>query len=97
MVAATEAAWYLKQANQYGVPLDLRHSYTKGDWEMWTAAWLRDHPVSGFLIDSLYNFVNTSSSRVAFTDFYDTVNNRQSGFQARPVIGGVFALLSLRG
>ena len=96
-VAATEAAWYLKQANQYGVPLDLRHSYTKGDWEMWTAAWLRDHPVSGFLIDSLYNFVNTSSSRVAFTDFYDTVNNRQSGFQARPVIGGVFALLSLRG
>lgn len=94
-VAAKEAAWYLRQANQYGVPLDLRHSYTKGDWEMWTAAWLRDYPVSELLIDSLYNFVNTSPSRVAFTDFYDTVSDHQSGFQARPVVGGIFALLSL--
>jgi hypothetical protein len=94
-VAAEEAAWYLTQVNQYGVPLDVRHPYTKGDWEMWTAAWLRDHPVSGYLIDSLYDFVHTSPSRVPFTDWYDTVSNRQNGFQARPVVGGVFALLSL--
>ncbi|WP_042405120.1 glutaminase family protein [Streptacidiphilus carbonis] len=94
-VAAQEAAWYLTQVNQYGVPLDVRHSYTKGDWEMWTAAWLRDHPVSRYLVDSLYAFVHTSPSRVPFTDWYDTVNDRQNGFQARPVVGGVFALLSL--
>jgi Domain of unknown function (DUF5127)/Domain of unknown function (DUF4965)/Domain of unknown function (DUF1793)/Domain of unknown function (DUF4964) len=94
-VAEEEAAWYLTQVNQYGVPLDVRHPYTKGDWEMWTAAWLRAYPVSDYLIDSLYDFVHTSPSRVAFTDWYDTVSNRQSGFQARPVVGGVFALLSL--
>ncbi|MFC1436814.1 DUF5127 domain-containing protein [Streptacidiphilus sp. N1-10] len=94
-VAAQEAAWYLTQVNQYGVPLDVRHSYTKGDWEMWTAAWLRDHPVSGYLVDALYAFAHTSPSRVPFTDWYDTVTDHQSGFQARPVIGGVFALLSL--
>jgi hypothetical protein len=29
------------------------------------------------------------------TDWYDTVINRQSGFQARPVVGGFFALLTV--
>jgi hypothetical protein len=95
-VAQEEADWYLTQVNQYGVPLDLRHAYTKGDWEMWTAAWLQGHPVRDFLIESLYDFANTSPSRVPFTDLYDTVSNRQVGFQARPVIGGILALLSLR-
>ncbi|WP_335976666.1 glutaminase family protein [Streptomyces sp. CA2R106] len=95
-VAADEAAWYLTQVNQHGIPLDNRHAYTKADWEMWTAAWLRDHPVSGYLIDSLYEFVHTTPTRVPFTDWYDTVNDRQSGgFQARPVVGGIFALLSV--
>lgn len=93
--AREEADWYLTQANQFGVPLDPRHSYTKGDWEMWTAAWLRDHPVADFLIGALYDFAHTSPSRVPFTDLYDTVSGNQTGFQARPVVGGVFALLSL--
>ncbi|MGQ5661406.1 glutaminase domain-containing protein [Streptomyces sp. ECR2.10] len=95
-VAHKEGDWYLAQANQFGVPLDPRHSYTKGDWEMWTAAWLRDHPVSDVLISALYRFAHTSPSRVPFTDWYDTAANTQSGFQSRPVVGGVFALLSLR-
>jgi hypothetical protein len=96
-VADEEAAFYETQANAYGVPLDLRHSYTKGDWEMWTAAWLRGHAVSSRLISALYDFVNTSSSRVPFTDWYDTVSANQVGFAARPVVGGIYALLSLHG
>ncbi len=94
-VANEEADWYLTQANQFGAPLDLRHSYTKGDWEMWTAAWLRGHPVSGYLISALYDFATATPNRVPFTDWYDTVSGNQVGFQARPVVGGVFALLSL--
>lgn len=94
-VAGREAAWYLAQANQFGVPLDPRHSYTKGDWEMWTAAWLRHYPISGQLVSRLYDFATSSPSRVPFTDWYDTVNDNQIGFQARPVVGGIFALLSL--
>lgn len=95
-VAAQEARWYLSRANTYGVPLDLRHTYTKSDWEMWTAAWLADQPrITSLLIESLYQFASTTASRVPFTDWYDTVIDRQAGFQARPTVGGHFALLTV--
>ncbi|HEY0805632.1 MAG TPA: DUF5127 domain-containing protein [Pseudonocardiaceae bacterium] len=95
-VRVAEARWYLAHRNQFGVPLDLRHSYTKTDWEMWTAAWQSNSSVRDALINDVYNFANTTSSRVPFTDWYDTIAGRQIGFQARPVIGGVFALLTVR-
>jgi hypothetical protein len=96
-VASAEAAWYLRRTNTYGVPLDIRHTYTKGDWEMWTAAWLRNEPdLTPLLIESLYEFLATSASRVPFTDWYETAGNRQNGFQGRPVVGGMFALLAVR-
>jgi hypothetical protein len=95
-VARTEAAWYLSRAATEGVPLDIRHSYTKADWEMWTAAWLKDHTgLRDLLIDGLYRFADTSAQRVPITDWYDTASNRQNGFQARPVVGGFFALLTV--
>jgi len=95
-VAAAEAKWYLSRANTYGVPLDIRHTYTKSDWEMWTAAWLKDQPgITSLLIESIFEFANTTGSRVPLTDWYDTTNDRQIGFQARPVVGGHFALLTV--
>lgn len=95
-VADQEAAWYLRHRNQYGVPLDLRHSYTKTDWELWTAAWQHNHTaIRDALISDVYDFANKTPNRVPFSDWYDTVSGHQIGFQARPVIGGVFALLSL--
>lgn len=95
-VAAKEAEWYLSRANTYGVPLDLRHTYTKGDWEIWTAAWLRDQPgITALLVESVYLFLDTTPSRVPFSDWYETVNDRQVGFQDRPVVGAMFALLTL--
>jgi hypothetical protein len=95
-VASEEAAWYLTRRATDGIPLDLRHGFTKADWEMWTAAWLKDHPATrDALITGLYTFADTTASRVPMTDWYDTVVNRQSGFQARPVVGGFFALLTV--
>ena len=95
-VAAEEAAWYLSRASTYGVPLDLRHTYTKADWEMWTAAWLSEHhDISDLLIEGVYQFATSSGSRVPMTDWYDTETDNQVGFQARPVVGGFFALLTL--
>jgi hypothetical protein len=96
-IQASEAAWYVSQAHQYGVPLDSRHSYTKGDWEMLTAAFLYNQPAArNLLVTDLFNFLNTSSSRVPFTDWYDTIADTQNGFADRPVVGGVFALDTLR-
>ena len=96
-VTAEEGAWYLAHRNQFGTPLDLRHSYTKADWALWTAAWQHDHPaVRDAFIEDVYGFLTNSASRVPFTDLYDTISARQSGFQARPVVGGMFSLLALR-
>jgi hypothetical protein len=97
-VADEEAAWYKAHTNTYGLPLDIRHTFTKGDWEMWTAAWLADHAdVRALLIESLYEFATTTPSRLPMTDWYDTESDRQSGFLARPVVGGFFSLLALPG
>ncbi len=94
--AAAEAKWYLSRTNTYGVPLDLRHTYTKSDWEMWTAAWLKDEPgITSVLIQALFEFANTTPSRAPFPDWYDTVNDTRQGFVARPVVGGHFALLTV--
>jgi hypothetical protein len=45
------------------------------------------------LIDGVYNFANNSIARVPFSDWYDAATGQQVGFEARPVIGGIYALL----
>ncbi|HLV81310.1 MAG TPA: DUF1793 domain-containing protein, partial [Chthonomonadaceae bacterium] len=80
--------------NPFGIPLDGRHTYTKTDWEMWTAAATDDPALRRFFIEAVYKFADTSGFRGAFTDWYDTISGRQVGFVARPVIGGVFSLLA---
>lgn len=93
---AEETAWYAQQKATFGYPLDSRHSYTKADWELWTAAGVGDPVLRQGLVDTLYQFANQTPSRVPFTDWYDTVAGTQSGFQARPVIGGLYSLMTLK-
>jgi hypothetical protein len=62
---------------------------------MFTAAWLSRYPVKQELIDRVYGYANTTPNRVPFSDLYDTINDNQVGFQARPVQGGILALLAL--
>jgi Domain of unknown function (DUF4965)/Domain of unknown function (DUF1793)/Domain of unknown function (DUF5127) len=94
-VRAEQATWYHRVSNVFGVPLQVPHSYAKSDWEMFTAAWLSDHPVKQELIDRVFAYAHTTPSRVPFSDLYDTISGNQVGFQARPVQGGIFALLTL--
>jgi hypothetical protein len=93
-VLQEEAAWYLQKKNQYGIPLDSRHTYTKADWELWMAAATDNTQLRQFFVSALYAFANTTSSRAPFTDWYDTISDTQNGFQARPVMGGLFSILA---
>ncbi|WP_432824483.1 glutaminase domain-containing protein [Dactylosporangium sp. CA-092794] len=96
-IAAEEAAWYLQNVHAYGVPLDPRHTYTKVDWELWTAAFLTGQAAArDTLIGKAYTYANTTASRVPFSDWHDTDSGNQTGFAARPVMGGALALLTLR-
>ncbi len=92
-VLEEEAKFYQSQLGRFGVPLDIRHSYTKTDWELWTAASTDDRALRQGFVDGIYNFADTSRFRGAFTDWYDTASGQQQGFVARPAIGGVFAIL----
>jgi hypothetical protein len=95
-VAAEQAAFYRTKMNRFGLPLQTPHRYGKTDWEMWLAAWLHRHPIAQELIEREYRYANTTRSRVPFCDLYSTVSGDQVyGFQARPVQGGIFALLAL--
>jgi hypothetical protein len=89
-VRETEIAFYLKHLNRFGLPLDNRATYTKLDWETWTAT-LASRPEDwNALMAPIDRWINDGPSRVPLTDWYDTITGKQEGFQARSVVGGVY-------
>ena len=89
-VMQTEWAFYSKQLQPYGLPLDNRKSITKLDWEVWTATLTSDPAQYQDLMHRLVVWADSTPSRVPTTDFYDTISGKQVGFQARSVVGGVY-------
>ena len=89
-VARKEIAFVKTKLNPYGLPLDNRKTYTKLDWELWTATLAESPADFETLVAPLYQFANDSPSRVPLTDWYDTVSAKQEAFQARSVVGGLF-------
>lgn len=89
-VLRKEMDYYRKIQNRYGVPLDNRATYTKLDWILWTATLTRDRADFVALTDPVFRWLNETPDRVPMSDWYETVSGRQVGFQARPVVGGVF-------
>jgi hypothetical protein len=89
-VASREIAFYMQHMNPYGLPLDNRATYTKLDWELWTAT-LAENP-SDFqtMVHAVFRFLNDTPDRVPMTDWYDTITAKQKAFQARSVVGGVY-------
>lgn len=89
-IARTEIAYYKTKLQPYGLPLDSRRTYTKLDWEVWTATLAESRADFDALLDPIFRWMNETKSRVPLTDWYDTVSGAQEGFQARSVVGGVF-------
>ncbi|KUJ24358.1 glutaminase GtaA [Mollisia scopiformis] len=93
-----QSAFYPTVNDEFGVPLDTRHNYTKSDWEMWAAS-LADEGTRDMFIDDLAKFINETPTNMGLTDLYDaqTADWPIDGphFYSRPVVGGHFALLAL--
>ncbi len=89
-VADEEIAFYKQHLNPYGLPLDNRATYTKLDWEIWTATLATNRKDFELLVHPVFKFLDETPDRVPMTDWYDTNSARMTGFLARSVVAGVY-------
>jgi len=93
-IVEREIDFYLGKLNKYGVPLDERFSYTKGDWLAWVAFMSEDEEKREKIFQKLVAFAKETPDKVPFTDWYDTQTGKAVGFRARAVLGAIYGLLA---
>jgi hypothetical protein len=95
-VYTNQSAFYLTKMQNFGLPLDDRHLYTKSDWEMWVAA-IASNGTRADIVQRMGLWLNETPTNLPMTDLYDAVGGGFPGvtFKARPVVGGHFAALAL--
>ena len=92
-IGDAEIAWYLKVQNKYGLPVDNRTDTSLIDWAMWSIAPARQQEDFEALVEPLFRYANETPKRVPLSDWFKTTDATQAGFQARPVVGGIFIRL----
>src|SRR5699024_10425355 len=87
---AKELVKYIEEANEFGTPLDQRATYTKADWLMWVAIFAQDADTLEKIIGPVAHYLQNTPTRVAFSDWYDTLDGHQMNFKNRSVVGAMF-------
>ena len=75
------------------MPLDTRETYTKADWILWAAALTDDKKKAEKIYLPVVRYLNESSTRVPFGDWYYAGRGDIVHFINRSVVGGIFAPL----
>jgi hypothetical protein len=89
-IGDAEVAWYLKVQKKYGLPVDSRTPTSLIDWALWSIAPARNSKDFEALVAPLFRYADETPNRVPLSDWFTTTDARQRGFQARPVVGGIF-------
>jgi len=96
---AKEMAFYRKNLDKYGLPLDNRKHgapgkrealWSKTDWAFWTACLTNNREDFDAITAPIYSFMNDAERRVGLTDLYFTDRPDTALMHSRPVIGGIF-------
>ncbi|RPD78548.1 DUF1793-domain-containing protein [Lentinus tigrinus ALCF2SS1-7] len=95
-IYALQTSWYSSKNNPFGVPLDTRHTYTKSDWQIWTAGIATSNSVRDQFVGAVKSYAADNKNRVPFGDLYETKDGTwvANTGRARPVVGGHLALPS---
>ncbi len=85
-----ESEKYVEELNAYGVPLDHRKTLTKTDWMLWAACLDESGKNVGLFSEKILAYLATTRDKTCFSDWIDTKEAKQWGFDHRTVQAGLW-------